>query len=185
MKTVFNFGINDSIEPVQTKGWVNGVYKVNWRCPFYTKWTNMLKRCYGANSDYENCTVSEEWRSFSNFKEWMKSKPWCGKHLDKDLFGENIYSPDTCVFISNEMNSFMKSSVNKFGLPRGVSRSSSGSLYAHISIEGKNHYLGIYENVVDAKQAYTLAKVNRAKVIFKEEPPYILDALIRKLESEY
>lgn len=185
MRKVFGFGINDSTTPIQTKGWVDGVYKVNWRCPFYTKWANMLRRCYGPNSDYEDCIVSEEWVSFSNFREWMKTKDWQGKHLDKDLFGENKYSPETCVFISNEMNSFIKSSVNKFGLPRGVSKSSSGSIYAHISIDGKNHYLGAYSTVDEAKCAYISEKVNIALVVFKGQPPELIDALIRKLKNEY
>lgn len=185
MKKVYGFGVNDSNTPVQTKAWVDGVYKVNWRCPFYTKWANMLKRCYGSSSDYKHCIVDERWFIFSNFRAWMEKQDWEGNHLDKDLFGDNVYSPDTCVFISNEMNSFIKTSVNKFGLPRGVSLSTSGSIYAHISIEGKNHYLGMYNSIPEAKRAYTLAKIERAKVIFEDQQFHILEALIRRLESEY
>lgn len=184
MKKVYGFGINDSETPVQTKAWVDGVYKVNWRCPFYTKWANMLKRCYGADSDYKGCTVDERWLTFSNFRSWMRKHKWEGQHLDKDLFGDKVYSPDTCVFISNEMNSFIKSSVNKFGLPRGVSKSTSGSIYAHISIEGKNYYLGMYDSIDDAKNAYKSAKIDRAKVIFKDQPLDILEAIIRRLDGE-
>lgn len=185
MKKVYGVGVNDSETPVQTKGWVGDVYKVNWRCPFYTKWANMLKRCYGANADYERCKVDERWHRFSSFRSWMQIQDWEGKHLDKDLFGDNVYSPDTCVFISNEMNSYIKSSVNKFGLPRGVTLSTSGSIYAHINIEGKNHYLGIYDSISEAKRAYTSAKIERANVIFKDQPAQILEALVRRLESEY
>ncbi|AEO14568.1 conserved domain protein [Pseudomonas phage phiPto-bp6g] len=186
MKTVFKFGINDSIEPVQTKGWVNGVYKVNWRCPFYTKWTNMLKRCYGKYEQYrvyDECSVCEEWLTFSNFKSWMKTQDWKGKHLDKDLLGGDLYCPENCVFISNEMNSFIKSSKNKHGLPRGVTRSSSGTIYARIIISGENIYLGSFETISDAKLAYNNAKIDRASDIFKDEP--LLDELIRRLRNEH
>lgn len=112
MKTVFRFGINDSIEPVQTKGWVNGVYKATLRCPFYTKWTNMLKRCYGKYEHYrvyDGCSVCEEWLTFSNFKAWMETQDWEGKELDKDLLfkGNREYRKDKCIFVNHSVNSFI------------------------------------------------------------------------------
>lgn len=181
MKKVYNVGINDSDYNVQLR--VGG--KIIWRCPFYTKWTNMLKRCYGGYDKrvtYDNCKVCNEWLIFSNFKSWMERHDWYDKHLDKDLLGKDIYSPETCVFIPNEMNSFMKSSRNVHGLPTGVTRNVNGSLYARIIINGKNVYLGKFETVEDAVVAHRTAKIERAKELFRNEP--LLEHLVRRLSSD-
>lgn len=80
-------------------------------CPFYSKWRDMITRCYSKKYQdrkptYSRCTVCEEWLLFSSFKGWMKSKAWEGKCLDKDLLAPNnkMYSPENCVFISNNLN---------------------------------------------------------------------------------
>ena len=57
---------------------------------------------------YIGCTVSEEWLTFSNFKNWMMTQDWEGNQLDKDLLfkGNKIYSPETCVFVTPMVNTF-------------------------------------------------------------------------------
>lgn len=74
----------------------------------------MLQRCYDTKfhkhrPTYRGCIVCEEWLTFSNFKKWMEKQDWEGKQLDKDLlvFGNKVYSPDTCVFIDLAMNTFI------------------------------------------------------------------------------
>lgn len=113
----------------------------------------------------------------------MEKQDWEDKHLDKDLLGGNLYSPETCVFISNEMNSFIKSSQNKYGLPRGVSKSTSGSVYAKIVIAGESVYLGSFDTISEAKHAYNSAKIARAYEIFRDEP--LLSTLIERIKCEY
>ena len=80
-------------------------------CPFYMKWNHMMMRCYNkkwqsSHLSYIGCSVVEDWHLFSNFKAWMESQDWEGKHLDKDLkvFGNKVYSPDTCTFIPPFIN---------------------------------------------------------------------------------
>lgn len=83
-----------------------------WVCPFYEKWMNLMRRAakggcrkIGCYSDVEIC---EEWKTFLNFKAWMEKQDWEGKVLDKDLKGTGkLYSPDTCMFIPSELNSFL------------------------------------------------------------------------------
>lgn len=59
------------------------------------------------------------------------------KCLDKDLIGDGtIYSPDDCVFIDSDINSFIKSSKNKWGLPQGVALNNSGGIHAHFTHKG-------------------------------------------------
>lgn len=53
----------------------------------------------------------------------MKNQDWEGKQLDKDLLvsGNKMYGPDTCVFVSGDVNKFMTDSLRARGdLPIGV-----------------------------------------------------------------
>lgn len=100
---VYGIGVNDAGYNVRPKG--------QKMCPFYTRWMSMLQRCYdeGALSrdpSYQGVTVCDEWLTFSNFKAWMETKDWQGKCLDKDLKGGKEYSPDTCLFISENLNRY-------------------------------------------------------------------------------
>lgn len=102
--------------------------KLQWACPYYTKWKAMLERCYSTpiktkRPTYKDCTVCEEWLTFSNFKKWMELQDWEGKHLDKDLRlrGNKLYGPDTCIFIDPVVNSFITARDSKRGeWPVGV-----------------------------------------------------------------
>ena len=82
----------------------------------------MLKRCYSAKEQeryptYKGCSVSGDWHTFSNFKSWMEKQQWEGMQLDKDLLvvGNKVYSPETCVFVTQMVNSF----TNDRGAARG------------------------------------------------------------------
>ena len=86
-KLVYGVGINDSnyvVRRFETIGYVNGKQKQKliWVCPYYQTWTNMLNRCYSIkyqerNKTYIGCSVSEEWKTFSNFRSWMMTKDMC------------------------------------------------------------------------------------------------------------
>ena len=113
-------GINDAdyvvnVQETTEERYPNGRKKPKlvWTCPYYNRWTNMLVRCYSKKyhvkrPTYTYCVVCEDWLTFSNFRKWMITKDWDGMHLDKDLLkeGNKAYSPETCVFISNKVNSF-------------------------------------------------------------------------------
>lgn len=108
-KLIYGHGINDSIEKVSIT--IDG--KII-KCPYYTTWHSMLKRCYDPieHRNYPNyigCHCVDEWHLFSKFKEWMTLQDWKGKQLDKDLLfrGNKLYSPETCVFISGRVNAFL------------------------------------------------------------------------------
>ena len=92
---------------------VDGKRKLVWICPFYRTWKSMIVRCYDVNfhsrHTYKDCSVCEEWLYFSNFKRWMETQDYEGKHLDKDLLieGNKIYSPETCIFVHSNVNGFV------------------------------------------------------------------------------
>ena len=53
----------------------------------YTRWVNMLKRCYSQFSDtyYEDVFVNKNWHNFQNFAEWYSENYVEGFVLDKTL----------------------------------------------------------------------------------------------------
>lgn len=114
-KTLYGIGINDADYPVQRMR-VNSEGKTEryWTCPYYSRWYDILRRCYNkkalvSHPTYEACSICDEWRYFTNFKKWMESQDWEGKCLDKDLLVKDnqVYSPTTCMFISNALNTFI------------------------------------------------------------------------------
>ena len=85
-----------------------------WRCPYYAKWKSMLDRCYSDKHHkiaptYKDCIVCNEWLTFSNFRKWMMNQKWKIFNLDKDLLleGNKVYSPSTCIFLHEKVNSFI------------------------------------------------------------------------------
>lgn len=128
---IYGVAINDLKYPTQKceTRIINGkrVRKVLWKCPYYSRWTAMLTRCYNKDElakhpTYRNKFVCDEWLIFSNFKNWMEKQDWEGKHLDKDILfeGNEIYSPETCIFVSQEVNKFVIEKSKDRGLPFGV-----------------------------------------------------------------
>ena len=143
----------------------------------YRLWNNMVNRCYNEVTrhiylTYEDCSVSEEWRYLSNFKEWCNNQIGFdndGWNLDKDLLSKEckIYSEHTCVFVPSEINTFLLNGNSYRGdLPVGVilDKGAKKPRYrARLSKYGKYHCYGSYSNPTDAFYAYKQAKEDFAK----------------------
>ncbi len=158
--TVFGVGyIGDSV----TK--VNG--KIT---PEYKLWCLMLNRCYGKTnrnnlSAYENCTVSENFKNFTYFKDWCNKQVGFNEplfQLDKDLLmrGNRIYSENTCCFIPQEINvaiSVKKDKANS--LPVGFSNyTTQGKFRVELSKRNVSVYLGVYDTIEEGMYVYKQAK---------------------------
>lgn len=128
----------------------------------------MLTRCYSSKfhdkqPTYIGCTVHKDWLLFSNFKAWMETQEWEGKHLDKDILfpGNKVYSQETCIFITRQLNTLLTNNkINRTeGYPVGISYDTPAKRYrADISIQGKRIFLGRYFSIQEAKSAYNKAK---------------------------
>lgn len=136
---MFGVGINDLNYPIKD-------------CVFYRTWKNMLKRCYCESykknkPSYQNCSVSEEWLRASVFKEWMEQQDYKGKCLDKDLLGDSkVYSKETCMFVSEQVNKFLVAQESKGELPLGVSADKGGKFRVQCKdLSGKTKYLGLFD----------------------------------------
>lgn len=89
----------------------------------YAVWSSMLQRCYDKDvkhnlDSYSNCTVCEQWLNFQNFAKWFDNNYYeiegQKMQLDKDILykGNKIYSPDTCMFVPQEINLMFRKNCN-------------------------------------------------------------------------
>lgn len=137
----------------------------------YNVWQHLIKRCYSKNikRPYKGCTVCDEWKLYSNFKKFYDDN--CKNdsfHLDKDILvqGNKIYSPNTCLFVPEEINDSIKSewSDNK-SLPLGVAMTRYGKYRARCIInKGKKQtHLGVFDTEKEAFSIYKEYKLSRIK----------------------
>lgn len=146
----------------------------------------MVGRCYSRkilekHPTYNRCRVALEWKSFSNFKLWMEKQDWQGKFLDKDLLSGDIYSPNTCLFVTRQVNNFMtevKSSRGEY--PTGVSFHKRDLKYqASCNDNGKSIFLGYFDDVATAKNEYDRCKSELAiRLAGKQTDNKVAEALI-------
>lgn len=161
-KTVQGVGINDVKYKTE---YTIGRKRI--ACPYYTTWSSMLSRCYSKSRQkmlptYNGCTVVKEWFMFSNFRKWMLTQEWEGKALDKDIIkpGNKIYSPETCVFVKQEVNALVcGSDVNRWKHQQGVHDfKKTGRFQVYCTIKGVRQHLGYFSTSDEASSVYNTAK---------------------------
>lgn len=178
-KLVCGMGINDAdyvVKKFETIGYADGKQKQKrvWICKYYQTWVAMLERCYSAKLQercptYRGCSVSNEWLTFSAFKEWMEKQEWEGLQLDKDLLieGNKLYSADTCVFVTRMVNMFTTDSGAARGeLLIGVCwNKEKGRFQSNCSnpFTKKLEHLGYFTCEVEAHEAWLKRKLELAK----------------------
>lgn len=159
----FGFGTNNSIKESKD--------------PANKKWREMIRRCYDQKyldekSSYSKCSVCEEWRDYEKFKEWFYDPGngyKDGYHLDKDILvkGNHVYSPETCCFVPQEINTLIiNRRAKRGGQPIGVTLQK-GRYVARMSAgDGKRlKNLGSYDTAAEAFEAYKRGKEDRIKMI--------------------
>ncbi len=181
-KLIFGVGNDDAND----KSKININFK-KYNCPFYRKWKNMLLRCYSVKYQenqptYIGCTVCDDWLTFSNFKSWMITQDWQGKQLDKDLLmqGNKIYSPETCLFVSQEINKLLNDSAkSKGGFPQGVCwHKREQKFTSQLSVNGKAKSIGYFNTAELASVAYKKAKYTLIAEIARTQPEPLSSALL-------
>lgn len=190
-KPVFGVGINDADYKTHLK-----IEGKRYECPFYTKWHGMLKRAYyqpykDKNKTYKDVLVCSEWLIFSTFKKWMIKQDWQGKELDKDILiqGNKIYSPETCVFVTKEINALIVSCTSLSGMYKsGVCVRKDvikNKFKASCSVKGKQIHLGYYEYEDEAHSAYCKYKYRVIAEAAESQGEPVRSALLRyKIKSK-
>lgn len=144
----------------------------------YNIWREMLKRCYNPKSiekrpTYKECEVCPEWHNFQVFADWVDRNYYEvddePMDLDKDILrkGNKIYSPDTCIFVPNRINTlFIKRDKCRGDLPIGVSCTNK-KYRAYFHTDKLNH-LGNYSTPEEAFQVYKQYKEDYIKKVAEE-----------------
>ncbi len=193
-KLVYGVGINDADYNINEYVTIDGKRKIAWRCPFYRTWADMLKRCYSDKYQskyptYKGCSACDEWLIFSQFKAWMETQDWEGKHLDKDLLteGNKLYSPNTCVFVTQTVNLFTNDNGNARGIfmigvcwnkRDGNFQSQCSNPFTH-----KREYLGHFTDELEAHLAWKSRKHELACLLADSEyctDPRLAEALRKR-----
>lgn len=176
MKPIYGVGVNDKKYPAYVNGKPTKEYDL---------WRHMLQRCYcqkyhTKKPTYVGCSVSEKFRHYSFFYEWVSQQIGFGVdgfHLDKDILIPNnkLYSEDVCVFVPHEINTFFNDCDNARGeFPIGVNfHKASGKFRALCSVNGKQQHLGLFSTAKEAFTAYKQFKEALSKEIAKKWQPQI------------
>lgn len=186
-KLIYGVGVNDVFD-TPTQSVVNGKLVAD---IFYATWSGMLRRCYSGAyhkkyPTYIGCEVCDDWVYFSRFKSWMQTQDYIAKQLDKDLLfeGNKVYSPETCVFVSNEVNSFMLDHKEVRGsTPIGVHYIERiGKFAAQCrDPEGGSPHLGVFTCPDEAHKAYKMRKSTLALILAKKQNDVrVADVLISR-----
>lgn len=175
----------------------------------YAAWNHILSRCYNPEVQkkqpyYYDCSVDERWHCFAVFEEWFmqqeqrhfKEDYHVGRRwsIDKDILvrGNKVYSPETCCFVPNEINSAVTKAKSKSvhkGLPEGVGvikPKTKGSKVgytarAHSGTTDKDRYLGYYDTPERAFKVYKYAKEAHIKSLAEKWKGKIDDKVYQAL----
>lgn len=168
IKKVIGVGINDYNGKINDNPTIKHAYDV---------WSGILKRCYPKTipkklKSIEGSKMCYEWISFSNFLDWYNVN--YPQHLedqgiqlviDKDLLSgdDKLYSPETCVFLPRSVNQFIgqRTSWGETGYTGvyPVNNRDRGFVAKIKPFKNdKRKYLGYFDTIEDAHQAYQEAR---------------------------
>lgn len=162
------------------KGYLGeGIYNADNHKRCYNTWVHMLSRCYSDlyqinRPTYKGCTVCDEWLNYQVFAKWYYDNYYEIDNeimnLDKDILykGNKIYSPETCVFAPQSINSLFINSFSARGnLPVGVKLDKRSRRYQARCNDGsgKRIGLGTYDTPKEAFNAYKIYKEKLIKQI--------------------
>ena len=154
-----------------------------------SEWYSMLERCYDPYfldkyPTYRDVVVCNEWHNFQNFAKWYYKNYYeienQRMHLDKDILikGNKIYSPDTCIFVPQRINTLIIKSDNIQATRHYDNRN---KIYSStIRMDGKRYSKGFY-TLIEAKEYYKKIKEDYIKQVAEEYKDLIPQKLYEAL----
>lgn len=142
----------------------------------YETWVGMIARCYSPcklrrKPTYKRCSVCEEWKYFSKFKEWFDEQGYRkGYNLDKDILvqGNLVYSSSTCCFVPQYINLLILNRVRIKGKYKVGVCKIRDKFVAQCRMRDKNINLGSYLTEEEAHMAYKKGKEAYIKEVAEE-----------------
>lgn len=141
----------------------------------YKLWKDVIVR---VRKIYIGVRVCDRWIYFQNFAEDVTDIPFFNEvdesgrayNLDKDMFGNKIYSKEGCVFLPHRINNFLvNKQKNNKKLPTGVYKHKSGKYRTAINKDGKIKFIGgMAYTVEEAYEKYCKARNEMARELAKE-----------------
>lgn len=123
----------------------------------YSRWATMMGRCYNpSNQAYtqyggRGVTVSDEWHDFQIFAQWYSENNVDGWVMDKDCAGGMVYSPETVIFIPDQVNQLLKCYVDLMHCVRKVTN----TWYIRTkNLDGTCHTMGKFSSPDGASEYY-------------------------------
>lgn len=186
-KLVWGVGINDEGNQ-QVLERTGGKVKRLFTDPIYIRWSGMLQRSYSAawkekHPSYGECSVCEEWLTYSNFKKWILEKsgsfPIFNYDLDKDLLipESSMYSKETCALIPRYLNrSIVRRDLSDTTLT-GV-RKRNGKFASQIFADSKKLWLGTFDTEIEAHNCWKAAKIKELERLlskYREDDLYFTE----------
>lgn len=168
---VSGVGVNDYDKAVYTNGdVVKNAYK---------HWHEMITRCYAKDyskkfQSYKDCSVCDEWLTFSNFLKWFEKNWSVGMedyHLDKDILvkGNKIYSPHTCCLVPPYVNQMLaKCDARRGNLPIGVYFDKERNRYGAALTKNNKRVQKRFDTIEDAFAFYKREKEHHIKHVARE-----------------
>lgn len=150
----------------------------------YGIWHSMLRRCFSEKCKerwqcYKDATCDPLWFYYENLYEWIHNQANYNSikeldyNLDKDILfkGNQMYSPNTCVLVPQNVNKlFTKNNTKRGKYPIGVIFEEKKGLYSAYCGDGKRQrHLSYYKTVEQAFNAYKEYKESVIKRIAQEE----------------
>tara|TARA_Y100000310_G_scaffold227068_1_gene229276 strand:+ start:11719 stop:12606 length:888 start_codon:yes stop_codon:yes gene_type:complete len=120
------------------------------RTQSYEAWRGIIRRCYDPKSQKYGqyggvgIQVSEDWKDFQKFSEWYYKNKVSNEvkyHVDKDILGHGLYSPQSSLLVPHYINIAFTTGTSKD--PIGYMRSREHRF--SISVLGKSHQLPNYD----------------------------------------
>ncbi len=152
----------------------------------YDNWLNLLRRC-SMDENYKNVKISDSWKIFSNFKNFVLN-PENGYRdnykIEKDMLSQYdnpIYSDETCVYVPNFINTIIidkkRDKIEKY--PSGVKsyNRNQNKVIVRISILGKHITIG-YCDKSDILKAFCMYKVAKEALFHLTAKKYKHENLI-------
>ena len=165
-----------------------GVDNINIESCSYIKWKNMIQRCYNKKVHklkpyYMDKNVCVEWQNYQNFKIWFDAHyiPGTKVDLDKDLLCKesNMYSPETCSFLTHYINTVFE----ERGIKSSITQNVDNIYSVAISILDKKIDLGVYDTEESAKQGLIDGKIKYIKELAEsckgKVQDYVYEAMLR------